>query len=499
MRYRESVRIVALVLAAWFSGCSRSPGPAGPVDPMPDVPGAPGVLEVTVTVEGTQPDTDGYAVIVASTDVPEEPVAPGGGTVRFADLPAGSHSVRLEGLAPNCVVESANPRLFQLLPDQTFRVHFRVHCSGPGNLLIETISYGVEIDPDGYTVVLEASSVREEQIGANDSLLIPAEELAEAVWEVRLRQTAAHCLVETRVFPSRAVATFDPLKVRLLDDTVVRIQFTTACLPRSTRIAFQDSPSFPTDIYITPVSGGVPVNVTNHPATDMNPALSPNRRRIAFTSNRGGTDEFSFDLYAVDADGGGLSRLTNTPGFDLVGPQAWSPDGSRIAFTYSDGSGNDIYVMNADGTGVVRFTHEGTIECPPAWSPAGGWIAFCKDGGIHRMAPVPGSTTIKVVSEGFDPAWSPDGTRIAYSAGYVWDWPLADLAVVGVDGTGFVQLHPNLDNSEVALSPTWSPDGSWIAFAKSRGVGWDVVIVPFLSDRFGEVIRIASGVSPSWR
>ena len=65
---------------------------------------------------------------------------------------------------------------------------------------------------------------------------------------------------------------------------------------------------------------------------------------------------------------------------------------------------------------------------------------------------------LRVVAEGFDPTWSPDGSRIAYSVGYVWDWPLADLAVIGIDGTGFVQLHPNMDNNEVALSPSWSPN-----------------------------------------
>ena len=457
-----------------------------------------GTLEVTVSVEGSRPDSDGYAASLEGQDQAER-VDPAGGAVRFPDLPPGSHLIRLDDLAPNCSVVGSNPRLVDLQSDQTLTVRFLVRCPGPGQLLITTVSQGVDLDPDDYTLILEASSVRAEKIGANDSLLIPADQFQETVLKVRLSEVADHCLVESRVTPPRAVAAFEPLEVRLLDDVTVGVQFTASCLQTGSKIAFQDDASFPTDIHIMPALGGQPLNLTNHPATDLNPALSPNRSRVVFASNRSGPDEFSFDLYSVDSDGMDLIRLTNTPGFELIGAQAWSPDAVRIVFAYSDSSGSDIYIMNADGSGVVRLTDDGAIGCAPAWSPDGAWIAFCKEGGIYRMAVAPGSSMIKIVSEGFDPSWSPDGSRIAYSVGEVWDFPLADLAVVGIDGTGFVQLHSNFDNNDIALSPNWSPDGSWIAFTRSRSAGFDVVIVPFVGDHFGEVVRITSGLSPSWR
>jgi hypothetical protein len=481
------LNVVAIVLGGWLAGCGRSSDP-GLVGPDPQLPGT---LEVTVTVEGTRPDVDGY--FLSLSDAPGETVSSAGGTVRFADLPPGSHSVRLHGLAPNCRVQGANPRLVNLHPNKTFKVQLLVRCPGPGHLRIVTATSGVEVDPDGYTLILESSSVHEKSIGLNDSLLIEGEEIQE-IWAVRLTGLAPNCVADPHVVPTQVVS-LDPLEVRLLEDSTVRVQFQVGCLPRFAQMAFTDGD----DIYVLPTIGEEALKLTGRPSTDMAPALSPYRSRVAFMSNRAGPDEFSFDLYAVNTDGGDLVRLTNTPGVDVLGSQAWSPDGTRIAFGYSDGAGTDIYLMNADGTGVLQLTDDGSIECPPAWSPTGEWLAFCKAGAIYRMAPAPGSPMVRVVGDGFDPTWSPDGTMIAFSIGFVWDFPLADLAVVRADGTGFFQLHPNLENAEVALSPSWSPDGSWIAFARSRLTGWELVMVPLLADRFGEVVRIGSGFAPSWR
>ena len=87
--------------------------------------------------------------------------------------------------------------------------------------------------------------------------------------------------------------------------------------------------------------------LTNHSARDFAPAWSPDGTRIAFTSYRDGNHE----IYVMDADGRNVIRLTNNSGWS----PAWSPDGARIAFV-SLGEGIfdfGIYVMNADGSGGV--------------------------------------------------------------------------------------------------------------------------------------------------
>ncbi|MCH7836091.1 MAG: PD40 domain-containing protein, partial [Chloroflexi bacterium] len=110
------------------------------------------------------------------------------------------------------------------------------------------------------------------------------------------------------------------------------------------------------------------------PAATPTPTVGPGvsaTGKIAFDSDRDG----NFEVYVVNADGSGLSNLTGSPALDL-GP-AWSPDGSRIAFT-SDRDGNiEIYVMNADGSGLTRLTDDPAGDRRPAWSPDGSGIT-CK-------------------------------------------------------------------------------------------------------------------------
>ena len=211
------------------------------------------------------------------------------------------------------------------------------------------------------------------------------------------------------------------------------------------------------------------------------PARSPDGTRVAFSSIRDG----NLEIYVMDADGGNPVNLTRDDAYDLA--PAWSPDGRRIAFQRSGGGGRgpQIFVMNADGSGVERLTHDPQASwgLSPAWSPDGSSIA-CGCGrsaeeGIFIMDLASGGMQLVSPEGQFagQPSWSPDGAWIAYIVLDLEKDDVSHLWVMAADGSGARQLTFAEAWDE---GPTWSPDGTRIAFARLVDVQtrYDIYIVP---------------------
>jgi tol-pal system beta propeller repeat protein TolB len=233
---------------------------------------------------------------------------------------------------------------------------------------------------------------------------------------------------------------------------------------KKAKIAFvsdRDAPNDRTEIYIMNPDGRRAVPVTSGGTDIMSPAWSPDRSKIAFS--------WRSDIYVINADGSGQTNLTNDPESDRM--PAWSPDGSKIAFTrYGATGGSNIFVMNADGTEIAPLTtNETEYAVSPDWSPDGGKIVFTRfqpagSAELYVMN-ANGSGQTNLAVNGGDPDWSPDGRKIAF-------FNSGGIAVMNADGSDINQLTNNPDEA-----PTWSPDGRMIAFASLRDGASEVYVM----------------------
>ena len=207
--------------------------------------------------------------------------------------------------------------------------------------------------------------------------------------------------------------------------------------------------------------------------------------RIAFALNDGSGGA---ELYSVNADGTALRRLTWSPQVEQA--PSWSPDGTRIAYE----GGSHIWVMNADGSSQTELT-SGTQDIDPAWSPDGTQIAFARpsSNGWNVFVMNADGSGLRRVSDvsGNDPAWSPDGRRLAYVAP-------DGIGVVGIDGS---DPHRVSALGAYAAGPSWSPDGTRIVFSRNNAAGFPGELFVANADGSGEQQLTSDGYAnahPSW-
>ena len=261
---------------------------------------------------------------------------------------------------------------------------------------------------------------------------------------------------------------------------------------------------------------------------NTSPDWSPDGSRIAFS---GGAAE-GFDLYVIDTDGTGLVQLTDAPGDE--GHPAWSPDGTRIAFAYAhlgtEAFRTGIAVVAPDGTGWTelvgreeplahlgagRYLYEHAYQ--PAWSPDGSRIAFAvstadaqelyvtdADGGdlvlVHRE---PGSVYPAPIS------WTPDGQLLVFWGRHGAEQSLLSMRPDGSDVRPFADTLPECvavgcsrGQGIPSLLLNWSADERWIVLSQAPGLQPNDAGISgaYLMRADGsELFLIANGFEPTWR
>jgi Tol biopolymer transport system component len=275
-------------------------------------------------------------------------------------------------------------------------------------------------------------------------------------------------------------------------------------------LAFVSERDGNSEIYVVNVDGTGLRRLTNDAGQDVDPAWSPDGRRIAFSSDRAG----SWDIYVMDADGSNVVRRTQAGAWNSS--PAWSTDGTKIAFSSLRDGQYGLYVMSVDGDwgNPTRVGFDRGWNTHPAWSPDGNRIAFVSDWRAFDMVydvyvmKTDGSE-ITTLFEGpfffvdgpifyFQPAWSPEGGRIAVVVcPYAWAdcYPDASIAIANADGSGLKTL---VKTSGFAR-PTWSPDGSTIAFSSRPCSACEGELRYVTADGSRSGVIFANGHDPAWR
>jgi Tol biopolymer transport system component len=245
------------------------------------------------------------------------------------------------------------------------------------------------------------------------------------------------------------------------------------------RVHFMDG----SEIFVVNVDGTDLVSLTNKNYTDgssrvpytsgsHSPSFSPDGKEIVFSRWNHLTPSFS--IYIMNAaDGSGLVRLTKKNKVVDEKP-SFSPDGKKIVFVRFEDKGAVIYTMNAaDGSGLVRLTHVGSDRISrPSFSPDGKMIVFVSEmerhyyENIYVMNATDGTQVKRLTKinndyhEYYDPAWSPDGKKIAFAERVDGKSGTYNEIFVmnATDGSNQEQLT-HINSEGPLFSPAWSPLG----------------------------------------
>jgi TolB protein len=241
------------------------------------------------------------------------------------------------------------------------------------------------------------------------------------------------------------------------------------------------------------VPGGAATRLTTS-NTSSDPAISPDGSRIAYRSADPGGD---YQIFVMNADGTGRTAVTTNP--TAKQEPTWSPDGAHIAFVANsfdvDGqTDQEIWTINVNGTGLTQLTNNTFPDTQPAWSPLGDRIAFvsARTGDTNRNIYVmnaDGSGPASITPNGAtgcspncygghddDPAWSPNGTKIAFThANTITGGGPPNIWTMDPDGAN--KANVTQSDSVSFSQPAWSPQGDKFAAVGAETTNRDIWVM----------------------
>jgi Tol biopolymer transport system component len=435
-----------LLLARLATACeSTAPGGGGGG-------GSPRGLAVITTTAGIQPDSNGYTVLVDGASHGD--IGPND-SLTLEGVEPGSHAVELADIEFNCATLGQFTRTVSVTPDTGAVVGYSITCDAPSRSRIAF----VKNFPDVSAKVTVMNADGSELVNLTDSLGLERPEIPQqpsVTWSPDGKRVAF-----TRYDGALLATTGDAGGVVQLAPLGIAPLWS----GDGSKVAFlaADFPGQPCcwDIFVAESDGSGVRQLTDGLSVDGYD-FAANGSLLAFKK------EPTFPLTPLSfirPDGTGYREIL-PPGLRSLTRPSLSPDGSKVVyFAYPDaqgenGPGYEIYVSSTDGSGVpIDISNNPGHDLAPVWSPVGDKIAFVSDpagggfgpGRIH-VVNADGTGQAAVTPEGLEvqpPAWSPDGTRIAFAAFVGND---LHVFVANADGSGRTDLTPDF----FASLPSWT-------------------------------------------
>ncbi|MCD4818718.1 MAG: T9SS type A sorting domain-containing protein [Candidatus Cloacimonetes bacterium] len=238
------------------------------------------------------------------------------------------------------------------------------------------------------------------------------------------------------------------------------------------------------DIFLVPATGGEPDLLETNLYGDFHISWSPDDTQIAFDANGIG----GLNLWIIPVTGGNPEQITT---FGCAHP-SWSPDGSLIAVTSGIGGNSNIWVIPPAGGSPEQITTDPAEDWHPCWSPDGSYIAFTsnRSGNLDiLMIPVSGGNAIPITTDDAQDdraCWSPDGSQIAFESDRNGNF---DIYIITLENNFINQVTVN---ESMDIMSHWSPDGSKMVFSSNRQGNFDVWIIDIVATEVEQNINSLS-------